>query len=98
MKQKISQKLIKKRYFYQGKAFEVFLNHINSQPEIAARTFESFCEWWKTSTYCKQRYIDIEKLHADLSFIDWPRVKIASNTSLNLTRGAGAPLAGELDR
>jgi hypothetical protein len=90
----VSQKLIKKRYFYQGKAFEVFLNHLQSQPEIAERVFESFTEWWKTSTYSKQRYIDISELRAGLSFIDWPRVKTASNTALNLTRGAGAPLTG----
>jgi len=94
VKRKVSRKLIKKRYYYQGKAFEVFLNHVHGQSEIAERIFESFTKWWKTSMHSKQRYIDINELRAGLSFIDWPRVKIASNTSLNLTRGAGAPLAG----
>lgn len=78
VKNKVSRKLIKKRYYYQGKAFEVFLNHINSQSEIAEAVFHSFIEWWKTSMYFKQRYIDINELRTGLSFIDWSRVKTAS--------------------
>ena len=91
VKQKVSQKLIKKRYHYEGKVFEVFLNHVYSQPEIAGQIFETFTEWWKNRMYFKQRYIDIEELRTRLSFIDWPRVKTASNTLLNLTIDTGAP-------
>jgi hypothetical protein len=82
IEQKVSAKLIKKRYFYQGKVFEVFLNYLHIQHEIAEEIYEAFAEWWKKSIYAKQRYLDIDGLRASLSFIDWPRVITTSNSLL----------------
>jgi len=82
VKNRISRKLKSKRFFYQGKAFECFLQNYKDNTEIAKHVFNSLKEYYLGSINGKKRYIDLEDVEFKLTMIDWQlAIKLLTNES-----------------
>jgi hypothetical protein len=70
-RKRISRTLKNKRFYYQGKVFECFLQHYNDNAEIAKHVFKSFKAWRLNSTTLKKRYIDLAEVESKVTTVQW---------------------------